>query len=395
MSNRGLKIFFIIFFCLSSSFFYYPVWIPVSFLYYIFYAVFFITFLLIIINFGKYRSNVFTTPVLMLIIAMFISAFSATLFWSQSLRDSFIAIFTNLSYIIFFLLIIFKLRVRDIQNIIFFLGAFYIIIFSITYISYPIITFGPEYSDLGSDRGFQRILLPGVSYLFVLSFYSLNQYFNKRNLGWLIVYFITIISIIMTLTRTMIMLSFIFSTWYILRKSNYFYKIFAVLFIGSFVYLITKMNFSQILFEQTLLHIDNLNDYIRVRAADFYIHDFSPNIFAKIFGNGQPLGGSGYAFYVRTIEITQGYYMGDVGIVGLYTKFGILAVLAFIILIYKTIKISIPEEYLYCKYSLYFIFITTIIGDAIYNSAAIPSILLPLYILSSIDLSRSNVDVTL
>jgi hypothetical protein len=386
--NRGIKICFLILFCLSSSFFFYPIWISPSVLYYIYYAVFSMIFLLIILNIKKYHPNVFTTPVMMLIIAMLISAFSATFFWSQNILDSFIALLPNLSYILFFFLIIFNVRTNDIEKVFIFMGALYIILYSIAYITFPVQIFGYGHGDFGSDRGFRRILLNGLNYLFLFSFYSLNQYFNKHKLIWLIIYFISFVAIIMTLTRTMIMLSFILSVWYVLRKTNFFYKLFAVLFIGIFSILITQTNFSQIMIQQTKTHTQNFNDYIRVRAADFYINDFSPNLIAKIIGNGQPGGGSRYAYHVIAMERGFGYYLSDIGYVGLYTKFGLLAVIGFILIIIKTIKIPVPEEYLYSKYSLYFIFAVSIVGDSPYNSGAVPVTVLLMYVLFSSDLSK-------
>jgi hypothetical protein len=393
MNNRVIKTFYIIFFCLSSCYFYFPYWVPLSLLYYIYYAVFFVTCFLIFINFGKYSSNVFSAPMLMLISAILISAFSSRLLWSQNILDSFIAILPSLSYSLFFLLIIFKMPVQDIEKIIIFSGVLYILLYLFTYISYHIPTFSYGRADFGADRGFRRILLNGLGYLLVFSFYSLNQYFNKHKLWWLIIYFITLILIIMTLTRMIIVSSFILSTLYVLRKSNFFYKIIALTFIVCFVYLISKTNVSQTLFEQTKSHTENLKDYIRVRSADFYLHDFSPNIIAKVFGNGQPGGGSNYAFYLLYIERSYGFYLSDLGYVGLYVKFGLLAVLAYLILIYRTIKISVPDEYLYCKYSLYMLFIISTMGDALYTSPSIPVNLLLIYVLVTRDLSQKNINV--
>jgi len=76
---------------------------------------------------------------------------------------------------------------------------------------------------------------------------------------------------------------------------------------------------------------------------------------------------------------------------GLYVRFGLIAVLAYVILIYKTIKIKVPEEYLYCKYFLYFIFAVSLIIDSSFDPGCAPSIIFAIYILSSDSLSLSTV----
>jgi hypothetical protein len=150
------------------------------------------------------------------------------------------------------------------------------------------------------------------------------------------------------------------------------------------------MDFFQILVEQTIEQSEDKENDIRVLAATFYLNDFSPNIFSKIFGNGEAYKESSYDRHREYLEKELGYYQSDIGYIGLYSKFGILAILAYLILIYKTFKVAIPDEYLYCKYYLYFIFIISIIIDAPFNFGYITSIVFATYILNSKDLSQIN-----
>jgi hypothetical protein len=392
MKYRFLKFFFILIFCFSSVRFFIPAFIPVSLLYYAYYALFLVAFLLVILRYRDSDYNVFVTPMLLLLIAIIISCFSANISWSQSLINSFKTPAFYLSYILFFLLIIWKMRVPDIEKIIIILGVIYIIVFAIEYYSYPKVIFGENIEKVTDERGFERIMLGGEGFLFLFSFYTLNKYLLKRNSRWLIIYIITLISIIMTLTRTLIAVSFILSTLYILRKSNYLNKIMAVFFIICFIYLFTKMNFYNLLLEQTVTETQNINDNIRIKSALFYLIDFSPNNFARVFGNGIPYEGSSFSRYSYFLENELGFYQTDIGYIGLYSKFGLLAILAYIVFIYRTVKISIPDDYLYCKYFLYFVFIISIIINAPFSPSFIPSVVLAAYILYSNDLSSSKND---
>jgi hypothetical protein len=278
-------------------------------------------------------------------------------------------------------------HVKDIEKIIIILGLIYIIGYTISLYLFPFIIFG---SEGGLDRGFQTIVLSGTGFLFLFSFYSLSQYLGKRQFLWLVIFFISMIFIIMLLVRTLIIVSFILLTLYILRMSSFIKKIIAILLVGCFVYIITQFNFFQLLVNQTKNQTENVGNDIRVLSARFYLTDFSPEIFNKIFGNGEPAGGSNYSRYSYYLENELGFFQSDIGYIGLYSKFGILAILGYLILIFRTYKISVPSEYLYCKYYLYFIFLISVIIDAPFNNSFIPSIVLAIYVLHSKELSRTD-----
>lgn len=346
--------------------------------------------LLIITGYKKPYNNLFTAPISLLLIAALISGFSAKVFWDQSLIDSMKALIWFMSYILIFLLTIWKFRVVDIEKIIIILAVIFMLIYTISFYSYPVPRFGTvKWGDFRG--GFPRILIPGVGFLFLFSFYSLGQYLQKRKLLWLFGFFISLVYIIMTLTRTYIAISFIFLALYALHKSKKLNKIGAVLVIALGFFIISQMNFFKLLSDRTISETNNIENNLRIKAADFYLFHFSPNTFTKIFGNGEPYMRSMYGQYIWKLQIEKGLYASDIGYIGLYSQYGILAILAYLIIIFRTIKVSVPEEYLFCKYFLYFIFIISIIISSTFSTDFIISILLALYILSSKDLSRSKI----
>jgi hypothetical protein len=393
MKNKEVGIYFIILFSLSSVRFFYPWIININKVYYTYFIIFFAAVFFIILNYKRSDNNTFTVPVFLLLIAALISGFSATIFWDQNIIDSLKVLIFFMSYIFFFLLASLKARVQDIEKVIIILAVLYIIIYSISYYSYPRQIFGTIM--WGDDRGgFPRIIIPGAGFLFLFSFYALSKYYNKHKFLWLVIFIITLVFIIMILTRTLIAISFIFLALFALHKSKNMNKIIAVLFIAIGFFVISQMNFFKSLSNQTISQTSNIKNDIRIKAADFYLNHFSPNTFTKIFGNGEPYPDSSYGDYMWHLEAEERLFLSDIGYIGLYTKFGLLAILAYIIIIIKTIKLAVPEEYLYLKYFLYFVFIISIILSSTFSTDFIIPIVLALFTISSNDLSLPEVDET-
>ncbi|MCD6579627.1 hypothetical protein J7L48_09115 [bacterium] len=206
----------------------------------------------------------------------------------------------------------------------------------------------------------------------------------------MIYYIITLVFIIMTLTRTLIAISFIFSVLFILRKSSNLKKILSVVVIIISIYFISQMSFVRIMMRETEKQTAHWENDIRVRSADYFLHHFSPTTVAKIFGNGQPYQNTHYDYFVgQILGKRYGYFTDDIGYIGIYVTFGILAIIALFLVFYRMVKIKLPDEYEYIRYFMYFIFITSIIIGVAISPDYIPSIVFAIYIMSSKDLSQS------
>jgi hypothetical protein len=378
----NLKFAFLIIFSYGSVLFFMPTKIPQNLLFYSFYGLFGIALLITLIFYKSSYNNFFTFPVLLFLIAVIISGLSATLYWGQDLYNSIKALMIFLCYIIFFLISIFNLPYQKLERIIIILGISYVVVYFITFLLFPRPTFG-DINRISNERGFQRITLPGMGFLFLLTFYSLNKFFSSRETKWLILYFITFVCVLMSLTRTLIFASFVVSALYILRNSSFIKKILAILLIGFFTYFVSQLDFFQILLKQTQSQTKNFQDDVRMKAVYYYLSDFSPNTFTKIFGNGQAYGKTEYGRFVDKIERGYGYFAVDIGYIGLYTKFGILAILAYLLILIGTLKIKVPDEYLYCKYYLYYVFAISVIIDSTFDSGYIIPISFCIYIIAT------------
>jgi hypothetical protein len=156
------------------------------------------------------------------------------------------------------------------------------------------------------------------------------------------------------------------------------------------LFLILRTDTFNLLLKATKSETVDVKNNVRILSASYYLNSFSPDTFARIFGNGVPYNDSSYGRFCRSLEQGFGYYVSDLGYVGLYVRFGLIAVLAYIILIYRTIKIKVSDEHLYCKYFLYYIFTAGLIIDFSFDPGSAPPIIFAIYILSTDSLSLST-----
>jgi hypothetical protein len=381
-TNNGLKIFLVSLFCLAAIQFFSPEAFSITTIFYFYYLLLLCSIFFVIIKYKKSYNDLFAFSIVLILIAQLISVFTSAIYWNQPVFDSVKATLLGMSYILFFLLIVLNVQLGAIEKIIIILGSLYMMVFLTSFLIYPK-TFFHIHEDYGDERGFQRVSVAGVGFLFLFSFYSLKEYLKQKKALWLLIYIITVAFIIMTLTRTYIAVSLFVSFMYLLRKSNSVNKLFVILIAVGFFYLLTQMDSYKILAKQTSSQATDAREDIRMRALTYYLTSFSPGIITNIFGNGEPYQGTSYARFVSYLQEALGYYTSDIGYFGFYVKYGVLAIFAYLVLIYQTIRCRVSDDYLYCKYYLYFIFIISVIIDAPFNNSFIPSIMLAVYVLSS------------
>src|SRR5690606_9710578 len=120
--------------------------------------------------------------------------------------------------------------------------------------------------------------------------------------------------------------------------------------------------------------------YIRVLAGGYFITDFSPNPLSRILGNGAPNWGvSDYGVFIKNLADRREYFLSDVGIIGMYAMFGILAVIGYIQIWVKSITIPLPKEYYYLKYYLWYLLITSLTWYSVYHYSYLISTVFVLY----------------
>ena len=89
----------------------------------------------------------------------------------------------------------------------------------------------------------------------------------------------------------------------------------------------------------------------------------------------------------------QGYYLTDVGLIGLYTMFGILPLFAYFLIWVRGYKINVPKEYYYVKYYLWYLLLTSLTSSTVFNANYLITSVFVLYIFHSIYVSNKTKDL--
>lgn len=84
---------------------------------------------------------------------------------------------------------------------------------------------------------------------------------------------------------------------------------------------------------------ENSSDNVRVLAMEFYGLEYWENWFNVLLGNGCPYGNlNEYGHYISNMEKDYGLYRSDIGIVGVFSLYGLAYIAALIALYVKTFK---------------------------------------------------------
>lgn len=80
--------------------------------------------------------------------------------------------------------------------------------------------------------------------------------------------------------------------------------------------------------EATQYELSRDEPNVRLLAINYFMNDFMPADIAYIFGNGQDSINSPFGKHVNMLKRVFGFYQSDIGIIGDYSKFGLLFVIA-------------------------------------------------------------------
>jgi hypothetical protein len=127
-------------------------------------------------------------------------------------------------------------------------------------------------------------------------------------------------------------------------------------------------------------------NYIRFRAAEYYLTDFFKSPIAYITGNGMFNWDSSYGKEVTFNMVYHRYYLADIGLVGNYAIFGLLFVLGIFIILIRSLSIKIESNYMYIRLMFISMLLSVIIAAGFALSDTICFVTLAMYV---IDVSNS------
>ncbi|MCF8369851.1 MAG: hypothetical protein K9G76_12495 [Bacteroidales bacterium] len=333
----------------------------------------------------RFKQN-FGVEIMMIFLAIMLSTFGAKWGHNQMFGLTIWAQKGMLFYMLYFFLHTIRIRPKEIERLMLLIAILYIVSFMLQYLAYPRILFNTRVQE---DRGTVRIFLPGKAFVVVMYFYFLQLFFEKTKPHYLIFCLLTFIVTILQGTRSALLLLLVgtlFNLIFSKRVKSRFLILFLLMLSIIPIFIIFQdifLNMVAVSEEQS----ETAEEDIRVKAATYFLTDFNPGWLNYVIGNGESHMASAYGMQVEMFKINFGYFQSDIGLIGEYVKYGILYVLAVILILRKVLILKLEPQYLYFKYYIGISFIGMIMGGIFAKEDSFVPILALLYF---IDVSEYN-----
>jgi hypothetical protein len=244
----------------------------------------------------------------------------------------------------------------------------YIILYLVQTVLYPVKLFNVGFLK---ERGTLRIFIPGSGYLYLAYLLGLALFIKTFHYRYLVLCLFALIIFVLLGTRQVIAPATVVSILMIVfskKIKTKFVTIFLLLLMAIPLYYLFKDIFTAMV-DVSQKQISNYSQDVRYKAAIFYLFEFFPNKLAYLTGNGVPSSLSPYGHRVNAFQDMLGYYQSDIGIIGDYAKFGILAVIAQIAIFVRVLFFRLPEELKFIKYYFITLIITIFISGGSFSYA--------------------------
>jgi len=332
----------------------------------------------------------FVFPIVLILASMIPSMIMAYHEHGQSFSHTLYAQRAMYYYLVYFLLHYMKPDLKDLERIFLGLGVVYVGLYYIQTILYPTILFD---AYVRAMRGTIRIYLPGMDYMAISLFIMLQYFFRTNKITYLLgalVFFS--IFILMGGRQGMAIVAFAIVLFIIIDRKVKSRG--TLLFLGSIAAIAIFFIFRDIfeaLIEQSRKDTSTAEGYIRVRAARFFLMEYSENPWTYITGHGRSYGESKYGAELGYYSVNLGFFLADLGIIGNYIYFGLLFVVGLIVLFIRLIRTRIEERFAYIKYILVTILFSLITAAGFGTKAdAITFIMILAYMIDVSSLNRSQ-----
>ena len=354
--------------------------------------------ILLSIPFFFIRPEGFVLPIQLIVLSMLVSVFIAYISWGQGFIYSIMGIVPMLLWIFFFYLFHYKISVNVIEKIILIYGVVFIVLYFYQRANSQTIIFGKWGKEFLEERGVTRVIIAGGGIFFLSIFMAINKLTSQKSgkLFWIVLSIFGVIVPILQATRQYIAGVLIIYLYHFTKGLSLFSKAIAIAFIIGFLFYIANSNNTIVkgLINAQKETSQEGKEYIRVLSGTYFLTEFSPHNINKIIGNGLPFGGnSPYNKFVESLKL-EGFDMSDVGIIGLYAMFGIIAVIGYILIWTKSFYLPLPKNYYYLKYYLWFLLITSLTSDNLYSYDYLISTVFVLYLYHSLIISHTKQDKT-
>jgi hypothetical protein len=302
-------------------------------------------------NFKKYNYNKYRKYFYWLTTGFLLSIFPAYIFWNQDFITSLVVNRHLIWYIFLPLILYIQPSEKEIMTALFYYTVTYMAVWIIQAITpNPLTTSLVNKIELGittfelekSEFGY---LLPGYSIMLILLYFKTQQFTENVKLktfipaaGMLAIFFI------LQNRGTLFFAVIVFG--YSIFKLRTRYKPILFLFYGLIVILVylATTPYWNALIQETTGQLNN-QDYARWKSFYYYVFEYSPHWSCNIFGNGflSTKVESGRLLQQKAVT---GYYQSDIGIIGLWSMYGILPLIVIYTVISKILFRKLYPFYL-------------------------------------------------
>ncbi|MCD7972282.1 MAG: hypothetical protein LUG18_06395 [Candidatus Azobacteroides sp.] len=325
----------------------------------------------------------FSLPVKLIIFSILFSAVTAKFAWSQPFSASFREIPHYLGYLLYFFLIKKDTSIRKVEKVMLTFTTLYVVLYLYQFVTHENIVFG-VWENADVVRGIIRIIFSGEGFLFFGIAYFFHKILRKENTRLSFIFLVILLVIMfMQVTRQYILAVGIMILLGLLRKSKLYMKILAVLFvfIAANIYQYSTNPLIEGIRESQSQNMEEKEDYIRIIAANYFLFEMAPNKLATVFGNGIPNHQTSYGReYYGNLTEEEGFYFVDLGLIGGYSLFGILFVIGYIIIGYRTFKYPPGDSGEYLRYYILMIFVMSLTSASVLGHGFVVPTAIVLYL---------------
>lgn len=331
------------------------------------------------------RNGFFSFPVLIFILSLLCGAISAYLYYNQTLIQSFTITSIFFPFITYLLLVQINFDREQVLSVVMFMFWLTLLIFTVDYFTFPNTLFASQ-SDEEETRNAFKIIFQGQGFTILGSLIYLYSYLNTNKLYKLIPFiFASGFIIFLTGSRTyffaLIASSIFIIIYYLLNIRTSKSKIYLIssLLVVLYISAYYLQSFIINLVDITSNQISNVSDDIRIECIKYYSTTFQKGIFTQLFGNGLPHSESELGVITAKAQ-ASGYYVSDIGIVGLWSYFGMFSVIAWIIIFKKIFTIKFIGQNLVIVAFFIYIFINSFIVYTLFDPGYILAYIYALYL---------------
>jgi hypothetical protein len=312
--------------------------------------------------------KLFHYEILLLLLIPFFSAIPAYIFHDQDFSDTFLATRSSLLLLFYFYIKKKGVSIEAIESILVYFGVIVASILIIQYFTFPTTYFQQiKDQEVFDERfGVTRVFVQDPIYIVFAMFLLSNRIIKKAAIVDVVLLVTCLVGILFTATRQVIFFSlgvlflyFLLSMNFRLKKTYKTITIFiaiisVVLYAGGakFIDKLITMSDEQRSSEST---------YIRVKEADFFLREYMPSPFAYLIGNGVNYGKSNYGREITKMELEEGYFRSDIGLIGALSMFGLIYILPIALIFYKVFRAKL-EQRRYYKFFFLYVLITAFTG---------------------------------